>query len=65
MADKVTSVHPHRLNDNGSFDSICPICFVTIATADTEAELIKEEQKHVCPDEQVAIRRTDQLRKGQ
>jgi hypothetical protein len=39
---------PHRRNPNGSFDSICLKCLLTIANARTEAELEKHEKDHVC-----------------
>jgi len=39
---------PHRRNWDGTFDSICPSCFATIATTETEAELAMAEDKHVC-----------------
>ena len=38
----------HRPTLDGSFDSICPQCFVRIATACTEAELGKYETRHIC-----------------
>lgn len=38
----------HRTNVNGSFDSICLLCFQTIATALTENELVKIEGRHSC-----------------
>ncbi len=39
---------PHRLNSDGSFDSICPHCFVTIGTAASEDDLERLEGEHVC-----------------
>jgi len=39
---------PHRHNRDGSYDSICSRCFVTVATSYNEAELLAHEQKHVC-----------------
>jgi hypothetical protein len=39
---------PHRLNQNGTFDSICPKCFVTVANAIHEADLARFERCHVC-----------------
>lgn len=39
---------PHRRNPNGSFDSICLKCLLTIANARTEAELEKHDRDHVC-----------------
>jgi hypothetical protein len=39
---------PHRRNPNGSFDSICLECSLTIANARTEAELERYDKDHVC-----------------
>ncbi len=38
----------HRLNDDGTIDSICRECFVTVATAVSESALEREERKHIC-----------------
>ena len=40
----------HRKNRDGTFDSICPHCFRTIANRTTEAQLAKDEFRHVCLD---------------
>ena len=42
------STFPHRLNENGTYDSICLVCFQTIATGANEAGLAEGEQRHVC-----------------
>jgi hypothetical protein len=39
---------PHRRNNDGSFDSICLKCLVTIANAGCETDLVKPETYHVC-----------------
>jgi hypothetical protein len=39
---------PHRLNSNGSYDSICLTCFATIANAREVADLEVYDQSHVC-----------------
>jgi hypothetical protein len=39
---------PHRRNPDGTFDSICLKCLLTIANARTEAELQKYDKDHVC-----------------
>lgn len=39
---------PHRHNRDGSYDSICSRCLVTVATSYKESELLAHEQKHVC-----------------
>jgi hypothetical protein len=48
MARQFEPNFPHRLNDDGSYDSICTSCFMTVATARNEAELSHFEWKHVC-----------------
>ena len=47
MKDNSTE-YPHRLNAEGSYDSICRRCFRTVARAETEAELRAYEAKHIC-----------------
>ena len=39
---------PHRHNKNGSYDSICAICYMTIASKGIESELARLEAMHVC-----------------
>jgi hypothetical protein len=41
---------PHRQNRDGSYDSICPRCYRTISNRKTEAELAKDEFRHICDD---------------
>ena len=41
--------YTHRLNDDGTFDSICLHCFHTITTANSEPELVFGEAQHSCP----------------
>jgi hypothetical protein len=38
----------HRFNENGSYDSICTGCLLTLSTAKTEADLAQHERSHVC-----------------
>lgn len=40
--------YPHRRNEDGSHDSICTVCFVTVASARDESELAGHEHLHVC-----------------
>jgi len=42
------SPFPHRLNPNGSYDSICTECHQTVATSNDEAVLARHEQNHAC-----------------
>jgi len=38
-------------NDNGSYNTRCLDCFMTIASSvETEEELFERETKHVCPE---------------
>ena len=39
---------PRRLHADGSFSSICPRCFHTVARHKTKSELDTEEKHHVC-----------------
>jgi hypothetical protein len=39
----------HRVNGDGTFDSICIRCFDTIASAKTEEDLATTELEHRCP----------------
>ncbi len=42
-------------NENGSFNSRCLDCFMTIATCvETEAELDVRESHHLCPEKALA-----------
>jgi hypothetical protein len=39
---------PHRRNEDGTFDSICARCFITVATENKETDLSNWERTHVC-----------------
>ena len=43
-----TKSSAHRLKMDGTFDSICLICFQTIGNADQQDELSTPEHNHVC-----------------
>jgi hypothetical protein len=47
MADNPT-LFPHRRNEDGSYDSICPTCFATVAQSNAEGGLAQNEAAHVC-----------------
>lgn len=50
-------VHPafvHRGNRDGTIDSICRQCYVTVGTSVWEAELDQAEQNHACDPDQLA-----------
>ncbi len=40
--------YAHRENADGTFDSICLRCFQTIASANSEMELVESERVHSC-----------------
>jgi hypothetical protein len=44
--------YPHRYNPDGTTDSICPRCFMTIGTSIWESELEEMEASHVCDADQ-------------
>jgi hypothetical protein len=47
MADSIKGF-PHRKNPDGSWDSICGRCFLTIATKPDETDLKAAEDAHDC-----------------
>jgi len=38
----------HRFIPDGTVDSICPRCFVTVGSASNETDLVPKEEHHVC-----------------
>jgi hypothetical protein len=48
MVLRLPPYFPHRRNADGSFDSICLKCLLTIANAPTEAGLAKHDKYHAC-----------------
>jgi len=38
----------HRRNSNGTIDSICRRCFVTVANAIEPSDLEQSEHQHIC-----------------
>jgi hypothetical protein len=38
----------HRMDPDGSFESICPVCFETAGRQDREEDLERAEQGHAC-----------------
>jgi hypothetical protein len=48
MDSRSAVYYPHKRNEDGSFNSICLVCFRTVASNMTEDELVQEEKKHVC-----------------
>ncbi len=42
-------------NDNGSFNTRCLDCFMTVASyVETEQELTRVEARHICPEKALA-----------
>jgi hypothetical protein len=39
---------PHRINRDGTIDSICSLCYETIGTSTTETDLERMEAAHAC-----------------
>jgi hypothetical protein len=48
MAEIRTLVFPHRRNADGTFDSICMNCFLTVSHSKSEAELAESDKNHIC-----------------
>lgn len=42
------SSFPHRMNNDGTIDAICPRCYATIGTSTLEADLERIEAAHTC-----------------
>jgi len=61
MLTLLKPLFPHRHNHDGSHDSICPICFVTVATVQNEWELASHESAHVCEPENLRRRDAGQI----
>jgi hypothetical protein len=43
-----STMYPHRLNEEGSYDSICRACFATVVRGKAESELAAYEEAHIC-----------------
>jgi hypothetical protein len=48
MATTRIIFYPHRQNRDGSFDSICPKCFTTVANAKEVTQLNSYQKEHIC-----------------
>ena len=42
------SQYAHRRNYDGTLDSICKLCFLTVARAYREGDLVHLEIRHIC-----------------
>ena len=47
---------PHRVNHDGTYDSICRMCYRTIAHEVREADLADFEASHVCSELDLVVR---------
>lgn len=43
-----SSLFAHRLNEDGSYDSICRVCFAAVVRSKPESELAQYEETHDC-----------------
>jgi hypothetical protein len=48
MPDRKGFLFFHRVNRDGTHDSICCGCYLTIGTTDVESSLESQEDAHVC-----------------
>jgi len=48
MSNKFGESFHHRHNRNGTHDSICSCCYMTVASATGESELHPFEDAHIC-----------------
>jgi len=48
MAALLRPHFPHRNNRDGTYDSICSVCYVTVASVENEPELAVHESAHRC-----------------
>jgi hypothetical protein len=48
MTQTFTLQFVHRLNEDGTIDSICRNCFVTVATERSHSVIEREERRHIC-----------------
>jgi hypothetical protein len=48
-------MYSHTQNENGTYNTRCLYCFMTIASSvETDEELCKLETKHICPERALA-----------
>jgi hypothetical protein len=48
MVHQFRQPFPHRFNADGSYDSICTVCQMKVASAKIEVELSQHERDHAC-----------------
>jgi hypothetical protein len=45
----------HTQNENGTYNTLCLYCFMTVASAvESNEDLEKVEEKHVCPERAIS-----------
>jgi hypothetical protein len=48
-------MYSHTQNENGTYNTRCLYCFMTIASAvETDRELARLEARHICPERALA-----------
>jgi hypothetical protein len=53
---KTIAQFPHRKGSDGLYDSICPMCFATVARSTPETEMTELEKTHLCDSGRLAER---------
>ena len=53
---------PHRRNTDGSFDSICLECLLTVANVQNETDLAEYDEYHICNPSILSQRAFDRAR---
>jgi len=53
----VSERFPLKLNSYGTYDSIYPRCFLTIARQMTKEDIVREEIKHICVEADLRVAR--------
>jgi hypothetical protein len=53
MQPKITKHYAYRRNADNTVDSICLICFQTVATTKNESLLLEAEQSHKCREDSI------------
>ncbi|MGD0630106.1 MAG: hypothetical protein ABR987_12165 [Terracidiphilus sp.] len=55
LSEQADTMYYRTQNDNGSYNTRCLDCFMTIASSvETEEELAAREQHHICPEKALA-----------
>lgn len=53
-----------RYNQDGTIDSLCRDCFVTIDKVQSESEIDREENRHVCDPQALALFQCEEQRRA-